>query len=62
MVICSKSSAVQKNGKLRKGYTSKEVISKSGKKRTMYFDMKPRGKGKPKKELEPEPETEPEPE
>ena len=62
MVICSKSTAVQKNGKLRKGYTSKEVTSKSGKKRMMYFDMKPRGKAKSKPKKEPEPETEPEPE
>ena len=52
MVIASKSDAVQKNGKLRKGYTSKEVTSKSGKKRMMYFNTLARGKAKPKKQLE----------
>jgi len=49
MVIASKINALMKNGKLKKGYTMKEVTSKkTGKKRMMYFNMTPRGKAKPK--------------
>ena len=65
MVIASKAKAVMKNGKLRKGFTSKEVTMKNGTKRTMYFDTKARGKSKPKKVKKEvvvsEPAKEPEP-